>query len=140
MSGSVFGVDYGTKRIGLAITDPGRSFVFGRETLVREGGNDAQRVALLAKEESAVLLAIGLPLNADGTEGGMAAAARAFGAAVGTAAGLPVVFVDERYTSIEADEHLKERFPKDTRKRKSMRDRAAAILILRTFLEHGPLR
>ncbi|MSR74298.1 MAG: Holliday junction resolvase RuvX [Planctomycetes bacterium] len=138
--GSVLGVDYGTKRIGIAVTDPGRTFVFGRETLERQGAIDAARVAAVAKEEGAELVALGLPFNANGSEGPMAAAARAFGAAVGAAAGLPVVFVDERYTSIEADERLKERYPKDTRKRRSLRDRAAAILILRTFLEHGPVR
>lgn len=138
--GSVLGVDYGTKRIGLAVTDPLRNFVFGRETLLREGGDDARRVAEVARTEGAELLAVGLPLNADGSEGPMAAAARAFGAAVSAASGLRCVFVDERYTSIEADEKLKARFPKDTRRRRALRDKAAAILILRTFLEHGPLR
>lgn len=138
--GVVLGIDFGKKRIGIAVTDPERRFTFGRDTLAADGKTDAVRVAAVARAEGAALIALGLPLNVDGSEGPMAALVRKFGAELGAAAGLPTVYVDERYTSIEADEHLRERFPRDTRARRAMKDRAAAILILRTFLEHGPIR
>jgi putative Holliday junction resolvase len=138
--GVVLGVDFGKKRIGLAVTDPERRFTFGRDTLAADGKTDAARVAHCAREEGAELIALGLPLNVDGSEGPMAALVRKFGADLSAVSGLPTAYVDERYTSIEADEHLRERFPRDTRARRAMKDRAAAILILRTYLEHGPLR
>ncbi len=138
--GVVLGIDFGKKRIGIAVTDPERRFTFGRDTLAADGKTDAVRVAAVARAEGATLIALGLPLNVDGSEGPMAALVRKFGAELTAASGLPAAFVDERYTSIEADEHLRERFPRDTRARRAMKDRAAAILILRTFLEHGPIR
>ena len=97
---------------------------------------DLAAVRDLAKEERALLLAVGLPLNVDGTEGEAAKAARGFGAELGDVAGLPVVYVDERYTSMEADEALRMRM-KNPKERKAKVDAAAAALILRTYLEHG---
>ncbi len=142
-------VDVGAKRIGLAVCDPSRTFVFTRGVIARSdaavqaGAKAAGRtppdlaaVRDLAVEERAGLLAVGLPLNVDGTEGAAAQEVRVFGAELSIAAGLPVVFVDERYTSMEADPALRVRL-KDPKERKAKVDAAAAALILRTFLEHG---
>lgn len=137
--GAVLAIDFGTKRLGIAVTDRDRRFVFPRDTIQRtDPAADTEALRRVAEDEHAELVVIGLPLNADGSEGGMVAAVRAFGNAVSAALGLPVTFVDERYTTIEAEERLRERFPRDTRKRRSLRDRAAATLILKTYLEHGP--
>ncbi len=138
--GAVLAIDYGTKRLGLAVTDAGRAFVFPRDTRTRTAeADDFDFLRRLCDEDRIELIVVGLPLNVDGTEGGMAVAARAFGARVAKGAGRPVRFVDERYTTIEAEERLRERYPKDTRRRRSLRDRAAATIILRTFLDHGAL-
>jgi putative Holliday junction resolvase len=114
--------------------------VFGRDTLVRASG-EAVFTALeaLCKEASIRLIVVGLPLNADGSEGPAAKAARDFAARVGERLGVPVTFADERYTTIEADEALRLRH-RDWRERKKRVDRAAAALILQTFLDHGPYR
>jgi putative holliday junction resolvase len=121
------------------VTDPRRAFVFPRDVIPRdaEGGDDILAIVALCREERATAIVVGLPLNVDGTEGPAAAAARSFGAAIGAAANLPVRFVDERYTSIEAEEALRV-FVKDPRERKKRVDAAAATLILRTYLDHGP--
>ena len=134
----VLGVDFGTKRIGLAVSDPDRVHVFPRETLRRgEMAEDLATLRQLCEEDAVELIALGLPLNADGSEGGMCTAARQFGARLVLELGLDLVFVDERYSSIEADERLRELHPRDPRRRRQMRDRAAAAIILRSFLEAG---
>ncbi len=139
--GAVLAIDYGTKRVGLAVTDDERRYVFPRETLLRSTQDaDITHLRQLCHDDGVDLLAVGLPINADGTEGPMAVAARRFAARLSADLGIPHVLVDERYTSEEADEYLRETHPRDTRKRRQLRDRVAAAIILRTFLEHGPIR
>lgn len=139
--GAVLAIDFGTKRLGVAVSDRERSFVFARETITRTTPErDLAALAEVARDDGVDLVVVGLPLNADGSEGPMAKAAREFAARLTAVLGLGTTFADERYTSIEADEKLRERFPRDTRKRKALRDRVAATLILRTWLEHGSYR
>lgn len=136
--GVVLGIDFGTKRIGLAVSDAGRTFVFSRPTLERRGAaQDLEHLAQLCREERVELVALGLPLNADGSEGEMCRAVRSFRERLARHCALPVCLVDERYSSLEADERLREAHPKDTRKRRALRDQAAAALILRSFLDEG---
>lgn len=138
--GAVLSIDYGTKRVGLAVSDATRAYVFPRDTMLRSTPTEeAAYLRALCREDGIELLAVGLPLNADGTEGPMAAAARKYAADLTSALEVPHVLVDERYTSQEAEEHLRETYPKDTRKRRQMRDRVAAVIILKTFLDHGPV-
>lgn len=137
--GAVLAVDFGTRRIGLAVTDPGRSFVFTRPTLERTSPEaDLEAIARQAAADGADTIAVGLPLNVDGSEGPMARAARQLGEDLRARTGLRVEFVDERYSSLEADEKLRKAHPRDTRKRRRRRDQVAAAVILRTWLEHGP--
>jgi putative Holliday junction resolvase len=138
--GAILALDYGEARIGVAVSDPTRKFVFGRDTIERK--SDAavfEALARVARDDGARLVVVGLPINADGSEGGAAKAARAFAAKAGAALGLPVTFADERYTTIEADEALRVQH-RDWRERRKRIDRAAATLILQTFLDHGPHR
>jgi putative Holliday junction resolvase len=118
----------------VAVCDATRTFVFGRDTLVRmsEGGAfDA--IAATCKDDAVGLIVMGLPMNADGTEGPMAQAARAWGARLEARVGVPVTYFDERYTTLEADEALRVRH-RDWRERKKRVDRAAAVLILESYL------
>jgi len=139
--GAVLAIDFGTKRIGLAVTDPERRFLFPRDTLLRtSAASDMDAIAALCAEDAVELLVMGLPLNADGSLGPMVRAARDFGEELSRRTELPLVYVDERYSSIEADERLREAHGRNTRKRKALRDRAAATIILRTFLDDGPYR
>lgn len=140
-AGAVLAIDFGTKRLGLAVSSDDRVFVFPRDTLIRATKEaDFQALRALAVEDRVRQVALGLPLNADGSEGPMSVIVRAFGEELRAALGLPVDLVDERYTSLEADEFLREKYPRDTRKRKALRDRGAAVLILKTYLDHGPYR
>ena len=139
--GAILALDFGSKRLGVSVSDRGRDYVFSRPTLLRTTLEaDHRALGQIILDESCDLLVVGLPLNADGSEGPMAQAARQFAAALSASSGIASEMVDERYTSIEADESLKARFPRDTRKRRSLRDQVAASLILKTFLEHGPYR
>jgi putative Holliday junction resolvase len=136
--GAVLAIDHGLARIGVAVTDAERRFVLGRDTIARSSDEAAlDAIARLCRDESIRVVVVGLPLNADGSEGPAAAAARAFAAKAGARLSLPVVFADERYTTIEADEALRLRH-RDWRERRKRIDRAAAALILQTFLDHGP--
>ncbi|MEZ4386505.1 MAG: Holliday junction resolvase RuvX [Candidatus Krumholzibacteriia bacterium] len=96
----LIGLDYGTRRIGIAVSDeagkvalPVGVHVEGRD------GSVLVQLADLALSRGAEGVVLGLPLRADGSEGDIARRARRFGERVGAALGLPVVYVDERYTS-----------------------------------------
>ena len=108
-TGSVLAIDYGDARHGVAVSDPTRTFVFGRDTLERssETADFAALDRSCAARTAIVLVVVGFPLNADGSEGGAAKSARAFAAKVAAHLNLPVALVDERYTTIEADEALR---------------------------------
>ena len=136
---AVLAIDFGTRRIGLAVTDPERRYVFPRDTLSRTDlQSDLDALEKQCFEDGVELLVVGLPLNVDGSEGPMTVAVRVFAGQLSERTGLPVEFADERYSSQEADEILRESTGRDTRRRRALRDRAAAAIIMRTFLEHGP--
>ena len=136
---AVLAIDFGTRRIGLAVTDQERRYVFPRDTLSRTDlQSDLDALGKRCAEVGVELLVVGLPLNVDGSEGPMTAAVRVFAGQLSERTGLPVEFADERYSSQEADEILRESTGRDTRRRRALRDKAAAAIILRTFLEHGP--
>lgn len=133
-------IDYGEARHGVAICDASRKFVFPRETIARTSeAHDLAALESICRDDKIVLIVVGLPINADGTEGGAAKAARAFAAKVAARLALPVTFADERYTTLEADEALRLQH-RDWRDRRKKVDKAAATLILQTFLDHGPHR
>jgi len=137
--GRLGAVDYGRKRIGLAVCDALGITVRGLETLVRRG-TEADAVAAAAavlREERVDRVVVGLPLHADGRESEMSIEARRFGDALGAALGKPVAYVDEGLTSWEAEEGLKAsgRRLEDARRSGAI-DRAAAVVILRSYLRH----
>lgn len=134
----IFAVDYGRRRIGLAVCDALGITVRGLDTVVRRGTAEeaAASVALEVRNAGGVeRLVVGLPLHADGHESEMSAEARAFGETLARATGLPVEFYDESLTSWEAEESLKGRKKSLERaRREGDVDRAAAVAILRSFL------
>ena len=83
------------------------------------------------------MIVLGLPLNADGTECEMTAVVKEFGAKLGEVAKVPVVYQDERYTSYEAEEYLKEARIK-WEKRKELLDKISAQIILQNYLDENP--
>ena len=131
----LIGVDYGRRRIGLAVTDETAVLVRGLPTIDRKKCGDcrAALAAIIASERPGALV-FGLPLDADGRDTAMAAEIRAFAEGIKKDSGLPVYFVDESLTSKKAAELLRFR-KKKIRRDKSATDRIAACLILEQFLK-----
>jgi putative Holliday junction resolvase len=103
--GRVLAVDYGRRRLGLAVSDEGRLLARPLDTMERVNRRaDVARLRRIAREQSVTQLVVGLPLRLDGTAGEMAGEAREFAGRIGKALGLPVALVDERLTSWEASE------------------------------------
>jgi putative Holliday junction resolvase len=133
----LIGVDYGRRRIGLAVTDETGSVVRGLSTLDRKkypGLTSALASVIAAERPDAVVF--GLPLDADGRDTAMASEIRVFAGAVQKDTRLPVYFVDESLTSKRASELLRFRKSKTRRDKKAV-DRISACLILEAFLKEN---
>jgi putative holliday junction resolvase len=132
----LIGVDYGRRRIGLAVTDETGTLVRGLATIDRKKCPDltAALTAAIAAEQPQAMV-FGLPLDVDDGETAMSAEVRAFAADFekNACTRLPVHFVDESLTSIQAKELLRYK-KKKIRRDKAMTDRIAACLILEAFL------
>lgn len=131
----ILAFDYGKKRIGLAICDPSGIAVRGLDTFERTRvREDIARLAEIARREQAELLLFGDPVHLDGTPGKSSAAVREFAQRLQKASGIPVEFFDERLTTAEAEEALRDRgVPFDERRRRI--DQMAAIVLLHSYLE-----
>ncbi len=133
----ILAIDYGDVRIGIALSDPLGVIATGHSTYRRQGlPSDLEHLTAVMDEEDVQAWVIGLPLNADGSEGEMVDKAEAFARALAEHSGRSFSWADESYSSIEADEILKNKY-RDWKKRKSERDMIAAQVILRHFLEYG---
>jgi putative Holliday junction resolvase len=134
-AGRVAGVDFGSVRIGIAITDPERKIASPLLNYTRRGPElDAERFRQLAADEGVVLFVVGLPIHLDGRESEKSLEARQFGQWLADVTGVPVEFFDERFTSMEAEQAL---LAADlTRKRRKKRiDMLAAQIMLSGYLE-----
>ncbi len=134
-SGRLAGIDYGTVRIGIAVTDPERILASPYETYHRRGeAKDAEYFRQLVTQERLVGFVVGLPVHASGDESQKSHEARRFGAWLHNTTDLPLVFYDERYTSSLAEAQLQEAGL--TKKARQARiDKLAAQLILIAYLE-----
>jgi putative Holliday junction resolvase len=131
---AVIGLDHGSRRIGVAVGNEETGQAFPRPAVLRRKlSADIEQIAALARAEGATRVVLGLPRNMDGSEGGQAAQARAFGEQL-TAIGLEVVFVDERLTSWQAGEQLAAAGRRPERG-SGEKDSAAARLILQEWLD-----
>jgi putative holliday junction resolvase len=133
--GRLLGIDYGEKRIGLALSDPLQIIASPFDTIQRTSlAADLDRLAALIDEQEVEALVVGAPLHTHGAESEMGARARLFVAALVERRPRPVHWVDERYSSLEADDLLRSH-SRDWRKRKPMLDKMAAQIILRGFMD-----
>ncbi|MBX3394238.1 MAG: Holliday junction resolvase RuvX [Phycisphaerae bacterium] len=134
----ILGIDYGRKRIGIAIADPQVRLaiplrvVEGRNDVTR----DARNVADIAMSEEASELVVGLPLNMDGSESEQTALTRRFAHELARLSKRPVHLQDERLSSVAADEVLGAANV-DRRRRRGLIDRIAAQKILQAYLDCG---
>jgi putative Holliday junction resolvase len=135
MKGRLLGVDYGTVRVGLAISDPDRMIASPLTTYTRRNPDiDAAYFRQVIATEEVVELVVGLPMHTDGREGVKANEARAYGAWLGEVTGLPVVFADERFTTVHAESALWNAGLTHKR-RKDRRDRVAAQMLLQAYID-----
>ena len=133
----ILGLDFGTKRIGAALSDPGRSMSFPLEVYERRGPEqDACHYRALVEAHDIDRIVIGLPVHTSGREGELARLTRLFGAWMGDVTAKPVFFFDERYTTVEAEERLIAAGLK-RQKRKAVRDKLAAQILLQCYLDAG---
>lgn len=136
-AGRVAAIDYGTVRIGIAISDPQRRIASPYENYTRVGPQaDERRFQRLVAEEDVKLFVVGLPVHLDGRESQKSAEARRFGQWLAEATAIPVEYFDERFTSAQAEQLLLE--AEMTRKRRKQRlDKLAAQILLTAYLEAG---
>ncbi|MCX7600151.1 MAG: Holliday junction resolvase RuvX [Armatimonadetes bacterium] len=137
----LLGVDYGTARIGLALSDPTGAVATPLAVIESTGdtGADAAAVARIASREKADKIVLGLPRRMSGESGPEAREAAEFARLLREASGLPVVLWDERLTTALAERVL---VAADVRRaeRRARVDKVAAALILQSYMDahHGP--
>lgn len=133
--GRLGGIDFGTVRIGVAVTDPLRRMASPLETYqVRDPAADARYFHQLVRDERIVGFVVGLPVHTDGRESQKSAQARRFGAWLAETTGTPVEYYDERYTTVEAEQALLAA-GLTKKKRQARLDRLAAQIMLASYLE-----
>jgi putative holliday junction resolvase len=135
------GIDLGTKRIGVALSNSEGTLATPFEVVARSGepARDHLAIAALAEEVGAEALVVGLPLSLDGSEGPAAQRARAEAAQLGVATGLPIELWDERLTTVSADRDLIA-LDLDAKERRRVVDKVAAAVMLQAWLDHRRAR
>lgn len=140
----IVGIDLGQRRIGLAISDGSATLARPLRTLER-GSSDERAVDLLQAaleqidaelkgDDEVGCLVVGLPTRLDGTPGDQTARVKQVVALLSARLAVPIVWQDERLSSLEADERLAVR-ERDWRKRKAKLDAASAAVILQDYLD-----
>lgn len=132
----ILAVDYGDVRTGIAMCDKSEMLAVPL-TMITETETEilAEKISVLAKENRAEQIVVGLPKNMDGTKGFRAQACEEFGRLLEEKSGVPVVMRDERCTTISAHTLLNDTNTRG-RKRKSVVDKAAAVIILQDYLDY----
>ena len=141
MSGKIMGLDYGSKTVGVAISDALGITAQAVETIFRKEENKLRktcaRIEELIREQNVEKIVLGLPKHMNNDMGERAERALAFGEMLRRRTGLPVVMWDERLTTVEAERTLKEREVRREDRKKYV-DQIAAVLILQGYLDsHG---
>lgn len=133
--GEILAFDFGEKRIGVAVGNPGLSLAHPLATVSDENTEGRfNSISKLIEEWQPVLLVVGLPTHADGTEHELTRLSRRFARRLEGRFGIKTVLVDERYSSMSASTALREAGVKG-RKQKSVLDQVAAQLILQSYFD-----
>ena len=133
----IMGLDFGSKTVGVAVCDPLGITAQAVETIVRKEENKLrqtyQRIEALIREYEITSIILGYPINMDDTVGERGRKTEEFKSALERRTGLPVILWDERLTTVEADEILRESGV-PVKDRKKVIDQVAAGLILQSYL------
>lgn len=136
-SGRLCGIDFGTVRIGVSISDPGQMISSPLETYRRRSADlDSKYFQDLAREERIVGFVVGLPVHLSGDPSQKSREAIAFGKWLSMQTGIPVAWIDERFTTSMAREVLSQS-SLSGKKRKAQLDKLAAQILLAVYLESG---
>ena len=133
--GVLLGLDYGTRRVGIAVCTLDQTIATPLNVLTRQKPEiDGRFLLQLATEYEVVGVVVGLPLHLSGEEGAKAKESRTYGAWVNRTIELPVTFWDERYTTVIAETHM---IAADLsrKKRKTRIDKIAAQIMLQGYLD-----
>ena len=133
--GRILGIDPGSKTIGVAVSDELHLAAHGLPSIpARPSARALEAVKVLIKDYTIYEIVVGLPVNMDGTFGPSADAAREFARSLETSLPGGVIMIDERLTTVQAERTLLEAdLPRA--KRRALRDRLAAVLILQSHLD-----
>ena len=138
MKERIMGLDYGSKTIGVAISDALGLTAQPLETIERSGENKLRRslarIAEIVREKDIKKIVVGLPINMDGRSGERAALTLEFVEKLKLRVDIPIVMQDERLTTVEADEILDDSGVKK-QDRKQFIDQIAAGIILKEYME-----
>lgn len=134
------GLDYGSKTVGVALTDETGTIARSVEIIRRDKEKRLRqtlaRIEEIIVSENVSEIVVGLPLNMDGSEGERSAKAREFADMLKRRTGLDVHMVDERLSTVEADEIMDETGIEGRKERKSKVDAIAAAVILQDFINN----
>jgi putative Holliday junction resolvase len=138
MKRRVMGIDYGTARIGVAVSDELQMLAHPTETIVvAKTPNPAARVAAIAQEKNVERIVVGLPRHMNGSEGESAAAARAFAEKLKALVTCEVRTWDERLSTVAAQRAL-QAAGKKSRQTRGIIDQVAAQMLLQSYLDSLP--
>ncbi len=131
------GIDLGSKRIGIAVSDLSGTIASPLTTVHRSKSkrHDHTEIARLVREEEAVVVVVGLPLSLDGTRGPAAKAATTEADRLASVVGVPVEMYDERFTTVTAERGMIEA-GLDAPARRKVVDKVAAAVMLQAWLDH----
>jgi putative Holliday junction resolvase len=133
--GRLLGLDFGTRRIGLALSNPEQSLATPLATWTRrDSAQEARAFRRAVEDYQVVALVIGLPLHTTGSEGRLARQAREFGRWLASVLNLPVEYCDERFTTALADDALRSAGLRHSQRR-GRRDTLAAQIMLQSYLD-----
>jgi len=131
------GVDLGSKRVGIAVSDISGTLASPLTTVHRSKSrrHDHAAIAALVREEEAEVVVVGLPLSLDGSHGKAAKAATTEARQLSSVVGVPVEMYDERFTTATAERGMLE-MGMNAQARRKVVDKAAAAVMLQAWLEH----
>jgi len=134
----ILGLDPGARRVGVALSDPTGTIASPHSVIDQRSVKLTGAVRALCEEHDVERIVVGLPTGLSGVEGPSAKAARTVGTSVAEATGLPVEYQDERFTTVTAEAALLEGGVR-REKRRDVRDKVAAAVILQTYLDRKDL-
>jgi putative Holliday junction resolvase len=131
------GIDLGSKRIGIAVSDLSGTIASALTTVHRSSSrrHDHAAIAKLVRDEEAEQVVVGLPLSLDGSTGPAARAAKTEAKQLASVVGVPVTMYDERFTTVTAERGMLEA-GLDARQRRKVVDKVAAAVMLQAWLDH----